>query len=225
MGRDHFPNIPIGAGMGFARGVMLLDDCEGTNTWIAGGTGGDDVHLFATAAAFQGTYGLRLKTRTTDAAAADSLSVRKILSYPESGLFVHRFRFCTPDVTKIADLMLVPYIYDGTDIWSPVIWYTFATGVVEYQNSAGAAVALTALAHTIPNLCWSIIELVLDLKAKQYVSLMINGLRADLSGLGLQDTGDDAARDISLGIAISAVGADPAEMYLDNIYAGEYLES
>jgi len=82
MPRDFFGNYPIVAGLGFSRDIKVLDDCEGTFTWTVGGTGGDDVHEFLAAAAWQGTYGMHLKTRTTDTDEDDALAVQKLFDFP-----------------------------------------------------------------------------------------------------------------------------------------------
>jgi len=84
MPRDFFGNYPIVAGLGFSRDIKVLDDCEGTFTWTVGGTGGDDVHEFLAAAAWQGTYGMHLKTRTTDTDEDDALAVQKLFDFPVS---------------------------------------------------------------------------------------------------------------------------------------------
>jgi hypothetical protein len=225
MGRDHFPNIPVGAGMGFARGVLLLDDCEGTFTWNVTGTGGDDVHAFATAAAFQGTYGMRLKTRTTATAAADNLTVTKIMGYPESGLLVTRLRFASPDWTTHDTFGLLLNVYNGVHNFQAALMYTPATPEWGYTDSTGAYVVLATLTGTIPNLAWVQAEIVLDLRTMTWLQVAANGTRVDLAGVAMRDVGADVNRDIYLAVQLLTVGAAAAEIYADNIYVGEYLES
>jgi hypothetical protein len=225
MGQDHFPNLPVGDGMGFSRGVMLLDDCEGTFTYIVGGTGGDDVHEYLAAAAFTGTNGLHLKTRTTAAAAGDIVTIYKYHSIPESGLLVIRARLASPDLTKVKSIQLGSVINSGAETYQALLKHSPNTPKTEYQTTAAAFVAIATMA--LPTVASAFIdfELVIDCLAKQYISVTWNGIRAKLPGIPLWDVGAAVARYGCLILSVEAIGAAAAEIYADNLYIGEHLES
>lgn len=225
MGRDHFPNIPIGAGMGFARGVMLLDDCEGTFSWYPYGTGGDDVHTYATAAAFTGTYGIQLKTRTTNAAADDVTAIQKFFGHPESGLLVARAKIATPSQAAIKSINFLLIHANGIRAYTAQLKFTPATPKIEYTDAAGNLVAIPTLARGQGDYQFITWELVIDCRTHQYLSAMVNGARADLTGINVWNTGAITEHYAGLALAVIAIGAAPAEIYVDNIYVGEYLES
>lgn len=225
MGRDHFPNIPIGAGMGFARGVMLLDDCEGTFTWTVVGTGGDDVHAFATAAAFQGTYGLQLKTRTTAAAEDDYVQITRSMSYPESGLLVFRLRLLSPDISLCKAITIQLGISDGVNNYLASIVLRPSTPAAGYGNVLNAFVAFATAVCPVMDAQWLTLELVFDTLAHNYIEAYVNGYREDLAGVPVYAAGADADRRSYAVVMVDAAGAAAAEIYVDNIYVGEYLES
>lgn len=225
MGRDHFPNIPIGAGMGFSKGVLLLEDCEGTFTWTVAGTGGDDVHAFATTAAWQGTYGMHLRTRTTLAAADDDLTVTKLMPMPESGLLVARLRIASPDPTAVKSVQIALLANAGANSYVGQLKFAPNTPTVEYVNAAGALVDLPTLATICPADAFQVVELALDVLTMQYIYVLVNGVRVDLAAVPLWDIGAVAARYSYISILVEAIGAAPATLYADNIYVGEYLES
>jgi hypothetical protein len=225
MGRDHFPNIPIGAGMGFARGVMLLDDCEGTMTWTVTGTGGDDVHLFATAAAWQGTYGMHLKSRTTAAAENDTVGVLKMFDYPGSGLLVARLRVCPVAVAAIKSINVHFRIDDGAQQYAAYFRLAISTGKVYYTDAAGNWIEIATMATTFTGGNWYTIELSIDCLAHKWLAARFNGFEYDASALPLYNDAATAGRFSLLGCYIIATDAPPAEIYADNIYVGEYLES
>ncbi len=223
--RDYFGNLPIVAGMGFMRGIMLLDDCEGTFTWTVAGTGGDDVHEYAAAAAFQGTYGLHLKTRTTGAAADDNVTVTKLCGYPESGLLIARTRLATPDYTKCKSLQFGLLANAGTNSYRAQIKYSPNTPKVEYADAAGALVEMPTLATLIPAGAFSIAEIAMDLTTMTYLHVRWNGTKVDLSGIPLWDAGAATGRYSYVGLIVVAIGANAAELYADNLYVAELLEA
>jgi len=225
MSRDYFGNLPVAAGMGFARDVLLLDDCEGSFTWTPTGTGGDDVHEYLAAAAYAGTAGLHLKTRTTAAAEDDWLQVTKALSYPESGLLVLRAKIAMPAQANLKSVSLVLSEAAGTTCYLAQAKWTPGTPKVEYVDAAGDLIQIPALANKPLDTAFSTIELAIDCRAHQYLSLAINGLRADLAGLGLYNAGAETYRYSAVVLKIVASAGAPAELYASHIYVGENLEA
>jgi len=224
MSRDHLGQFMMASNLAFARGVLLLEDSEGTFTWTPSGTGGDDVHAFATAAAFMGLNGIQLKTRTTSAAADDLLSVQKWCQFPESGLLVLRARIASPALAAVKAIYLTASVHDGAlnaqgqMMWSP------NTPRVAYQNLAGAAVPITEMAFTTENLAFITLELVLDLDAMNYIAIAWNGIRKLLPAIPMYAVGSSALREVILGVSVTSIAAAPAQAYVDTVYAGEFLD-
>ena len=222
--RDHLGNFMVAGNLGFARGVLLLEDCEGTFTWGVSGTGGDDVHEFAAAAAFMGTKGMRLKTRTTGAAAADNLAVEKAFGFPESGLLVCRLRVCPVGVAAFDYIQILLDVSAGVTGYGGCVQLDVAAGKVYYQAAGGGFVEMAGLAAPVLEGAFMGVELAVDLLANRYLSCMVNGLRADLSGVGMVSGGAVAYRFARLGVTIATVGAAPCELYVDSAYVGEFLD-
>jgi hypothetical protein len=225
MGRDHFPNLPIGAGMGFSRGIMLLDDFEGTFTWVVGGTGGDDVHALAPAAAWQGTYGLHLKSRTTNSAENDYTIVQKIFDYPASGLLVARVRTAPIVVANTKRIEIGLRIDDGAQQYAATLRVAVSTGKVYYLLTAATWVEIPILATTFVGGTWYTVELAIDCLAQKWISARFNGFTADLSAIPLYNDAASSGRSALLTLDVDASAAGPGEAYFDNAYVGEYLES
>jgi len=223
--RDYFGNLPIVSSMGFMRGIMVLDDCEGTMTWIVTGTGGDDVHAYETAAAWQGEKGLHLKTRTTATAQDDWVHLQKIFDHPASGLLVARLRLCTPDAAKTKSIIVTLRDDDGSQQYAAAIMLAPATNKIYYLNSAGAYVELTAIPQTFANYNWYTLELAADCRTHKYLHVRFNGLSADLSAQAMYNDAATSGRSAQLRLLVTAAVTGPGEAYMDNIYVGEYLEA
>ena len=194
MSRDYFGNYPIVAGLGFSRDVLLLDDCEGTMTWEVSGTGGDDVHEYLAAAAWQGTYGMHLKTRTTGTTVDDYVLAQKLFDWPSTNLLVARLRVTPVVVANTKGITITLAADDGSDGYTGAIKLAPDGSKVYYSNSAGSWVELTDLAMTYYALHWLTVELALDLKAHTYRHLRFNGWETDLSTLSLKAAGASASR-------------------------------
>ena len=225
MPRDFFGNYPIVAGLGFSRDVLLLDDCEGTMTWEVGGTGGDDVHEYLAAAAWQGTYGMHLKTRTTGTTVDDYVIAQKLFDWPATDLLVARLRVTPVVVANTKGITITLAADDGSDGYTGAIKLAPAGSKVYYYNSAGAYVELTDLAMTYYALHWLTAELAIDLKAHTYLHVRLNGQEVDLSTSSLQAAGASASRGAYLQLAAIASAAGPGELYADNIVVHQIPEA
>ena len=222
--RDHLGNFVVSGDLGFARGVLLLEDCEGTFTWVVSGTGGDDVHGFATAAAFMGLNVMQLKTRKSGAAANDYLTVSKPMGFSESGLCVLRARVAVPVLAVVGDLTVAVLARNGTRRWQGELVVDPNTPKVEYINSGGTWTAVAALAQTPVVFGFVTIELALDLTAMQYLEGAWNGVRASLAGVSMYDVAADTSRGLTVAISVRAAGAAAAEIYVDSVYVGEFMD-
>jgi hypothetical protein len=222
--RDHLGNPLFSARPEIARGVLLLEDCEGAFTWTVTGTGGDDVHAFAAAAAFMGGFGVQLKTRTTDAAPADTLTIRKKFGFPESGLLVARFRLAAVTPADFAYIYVILDFSDGVTGHAACIMLDVAAGKTYYQAAGGGFIEIAALAAAFSAGAFYTVDLQADVLANNYISAMVNGTIADLSGIPLVDGGAVATRFARADITIATAAAAPCECYVDSVYVGEHLE-
>jgi len=221
--RDFLPGFNVSSDMIFAKSVLLLDDCLGTFNWIATGTGGDDVHEYATGSAFMTAKGMHLKTRATGAAADDNLFVSRFMGWPASGLVVWRLRFALVDSTKVSAVQLNLFLRDGFQTFQAQVLYAPNTPQIYYLDDTGAPVAMGLLPWNPLNSQWVGMELVVDASAMQYLQVMANGIGQDLEGKALYNVGASAYRACDVQIGIVAIGASPAEVNFSEIYVGEFL--
>ena len=223
--RDHFGSFPLVSGMGFSRGVHVLDDCEGTLTWIISGTGGDDVHEYATVAAWQGAYGLRLKTRVTATAENDYVAAQKIFDHPYTGFLLMRLRLATPLVANCKSLSAGFRDDDGAQQYLAQLALYPATGLVKYCDAAGAYVAIDALAQTFAASSWLTLEIAIDCLTHKWLYVLLNGVKVDLSTISLYNDAATASKAAQAIIMVTASAAGAGEAYLDNILVTEWPEA
>jgi hypothetical protein len=221
--RDNLGNPQFSGRPEFSRGILLLDDCEGTCNWVASGTGANYSATYDTAAALTGLKGLKLATRPLTPAADDECVATRLMSYPESGMLVFRCAATSTDLTKVKSIGILLQVKNGTNAYYANLLWSPTTGHVTYLDAAGAEIEIPALETLSESLAFLQIEIVVDALAMQYIEVAFNGRRASLAGIGLYDAGAFPGRDVALQIQVIAVGADPAIAYVDNIYCGEYL--
>jgi len=220
--RDHQGMFNVASDLNFARGILLLDDCDGTCNYEKSGTGADYVVDYNSAAAFIGTNGLRLQTRSTDPAQYDIVSAYKKIGLPQSKYLKFRTMCMFPDVSLVQQLAVRIYTDYLTDVWLGELRFTPNTPVMQYVNAAAAATAITEMALKVKDNQWFDMELAIDIAAAEYLSARFNGVEKDMSGLGLYDSDDTTYSTIQLTLEIGSAGAAQATAYFDQLYCGEY---
>jgi len=220
--RDHLGQFVLSSNLQFARGILLLDDCEGTCTWTASATDANATVTFDTAAAFIGVNGLKLFSGDADPAENDYVAATKYLSPPEAGLLCFRARLASPDISLLKTIDIILYYCDGSHLYQFSLRYTVADGSIKYYPASGTLTAIPTLATPINDLQWVNIELIADTRDLAYISARFNGIYASLAGIAPYDTGADTTRRLDLRIITTIAGATEGTLYADCIYAGEF---
>jgi len=222
--RDFLGNPLQSAFPQFDPGVLLLDDCDGTFAWVPTGTGGDDVHEYSTVAALHGAKGLRLKTRTTGAAANDNLTVTRKVAQPESKLLVMRVRVAVVDKTKLSSFWIgitersayYNYVYKFNWVVNAHQW--------EYWKGDGSWGAVGLGQCPEDDGVWIDMQLILDVGSKSYQAVVGNGQRVSMVGYGGQSLGATTRRQVDVAMGIITPVNSPGEVYVDLIYVGSHMD-
>ena len=222
MSRDHIGAFNVNSNLNFAKGIMLLDNCEGTCNWTKAGTGADPVLDYNSAAAFIGTNGMRIQTRSTSPAQYDVCSATKIIHLPVSGYMKFRAMCNFPDVSLVQQLSMMLYLYHLTDIWKAELRLTPNTPTMQYMNAAGGATAIADMALKVADGQWFELEVGVDVTEHEYVAAQFNGIEVALSKIGFYDADDTTFTGANLFLEIGSAGAAQATAYFDQIYCGEY---
>lgn len=207
----------------FNRRILLLDDCEGTFDYLQGGTGGDDTHAYATAAALMGTNGIQVKTRTTDAADGDLTSIYKVLPYPLGNRIVCRINFRVPDISECEAVKVQFSFRDGANAHLASIKVSPNTPKTEYLDADGNWQEITGLDHPMIDQMWAKLEWQVDISALEYISASYNGTLADLSGIAVRTSGASTDRQSRITLEVEATAEAPVTIHYDFIYCGELI--
>ena len=225
MSRDHLGQNVWSSNLGFDRGVLLLDDCEGNSDWAGSGTGSDFAVAFDVNAAWAGLKGLQLDTKSTTPAADDQVRAFRVVEHPETGLLVMRARLGFPDVSdvKFADMSL--NLDDSNDNWLGLLRWDRTDDTARYQNDAGTFTDLgVVVGFGVDNL-WSMFEIVLDMNKKEWISAQILGQKVDLAGVPLDfQEGGGTSVLVNVEFWVTAIGTNRTTMYVDQVYVGQYLD-
>ena len=201
------------------RDVLFVDDCSGTFNWEVGGTGGDDVHTYATAAAYAGTHGIHLKTRTTGAAATDDVDILHPIEYPRGGLIEVQCMISPKKSAGQEYLDLAINALNPDNAYVPAIRVNWATSKLQYVDSLGAFIDISGALASGGISRWYRLGLIADVKQGKYIAAYYDGEQFDLSGIDAPDDGGDTRRDCDIQFRLEAHTSGPAEVYIDNIVA------
>ncbi len=221
---DHVGLYPVSSEMGFSRGVLLLDDCEGTFNWNATGTGSDFAASYETGAAFMGTKGISLATKTTTPAENDSCQIERNMPYPESDLLTMRMRCNVPDVSDVKYVHFNVYTLDGIRQYQAEMLWVPVGGTVWISIPDNQSVELPGVYWEVIDGGWVTMEFTVNLKDHVWISGMFNGIRGDLSAYGMNALSANTKRYVRISIKVVALVSAVATIYCDFVYAGEYVE-
>lgn len=222
MGRDFLPDFQLLSTSHFSKGVLLLDDMEGASVWTISGTGADYDGLFAGAADFFGSKGLRLRTRATDPAEDDYVQALRFIPFPRTELVVYRVHIGLPDVSRTKSMEILGEYVDGSNQRIFGLRYCPNEPALKYLNSGGTYTEISGYDQTASDNQWWIMELVVQFESFKYVECTFNGITTDLSAYAIQNGGASAARYHQVILRHIAAGAAQASAHVDNAYAGEY---
>jgi len=222
--RDHLGQFQIAGNLNFARGIHLLDDCEGAMNWILMGTGLDPSVEFIPEAAFSGSHGMALTTNEIGPAENDTATAYKVFALPESGLIVFRFRFTCPVIATVKTVAISIIVGNGTDVWHARATWNQVTGAITYLNAAAAEVASGCSTQITNSMVWSTFELTIDTKTHLYKHISIGDSRVKDLNVSMFNTGASTQKLVETEIIVKAVAAAKATVYADTFYAGEFID-
>lgn len=222
--RDHLAKFNVADDMQFTKGIVLLDDCEGTNLWAITGTGADFTGTFETGAAFHGTKGLQLVTRTTDPADNDVVTAKRFMPYLAADVLLWRVLVGLPDVSVVRYVSFDFHMFDGSkDRQANMIWRP-NTPRLEFKNSAGNTATIAGYAQGVPDGAWVSWSMAFQMDTYKHIFVELNGIKTDMSDEAIYEVGASSSRYVSVGITVVTIGAALATAYFDSMYCGKYLD-
>jgi hypothetical protein len=222
--RDFFRNEHVKTNMAMARGIRLLETFEGAYYWTADGTGGDVTIGQAAGAAWTGAYGISIKTRTTGAAADDVTRINRFFDRPQTNLLIARAMMTSPDWSKVKYASMALRYKSVSGDWASALRYTPATGYWAYKDSAGAYQTIALLSGLKTNGSWMCIEYAINVSLWQYLWAATKGKYFSLANIDFESEGGGTTSEMQMYFSVTAIGASPATLYVDDVLVTEYEE-
>lgn len=196
---------------------IFWDDCEGTFNYVVTADGADYVAAYATAAAYVGTKGMHLKTRITNPANGDLVTIYKKLPLPPTGLVRLRIHHMNPDTTPTYFWYLYLYYFDGTNYYAPELCFDASDEKVYYAATVRANYTDTTLIWNKLQYTWNVVDWSIDLSAHTFHTLRVNDSIVDMSTISLPSAANASVPRLQFYIEIATVGAVITPAYFDQI--------
>jgi len=223
MSREFIGYGVAGAPGPYDKGLVMFDDLEASDLWVAAGNAGDYAAARSTLAVFRGAYGLKLDTRVTNPADGDWVSAVRVIPFPYRDKLWFRCRWRPWVQAVISNVEFRLDVYNGAKQRRAALRYVPATPAFQYLNGLGGWSDLAALAITLANSAWTQLDWCVDLTLNQYVGAYLNGKYADLRTIGYYEVAVEAIRKIEVKVLVTNVGANSARADFDDIYIGEHV--
>lgn len=223
MPRDFLGQFNVSSDLQYTPGIMMLEDCEGSDMWYPAGTGADYTVTFETAYCLFGTQGLSIKTRSTDPAEDDYCQGTRWLSFPESKLLILRGRVMLPISVRVKDVdMYIGYYKPSVFGLSGIRWDR-AAETVSVWTTGGSWTAISGMGFGPMDRSWLDFEIAMDMDSNEYKYVMFNGIRVIPTVLPVTGANAQDYRTVYIELQIRSQGALQAEVVFDSIYVGSYL--
>ena len=221
MPKDYVRSKQIGAPPDYKREVLLMDDFDGSMNWSVSGTGAGYGAEHIEDAAYFGEKGLHLYTRPADCAVGDICTIEKYIDYPITDLLVFRARIGIPVLDTVGTFLMVLDIYDGTTRNQAVIRYEPFYRYMYYLDISGEFLKIDGYRQYLEDGFWTTFEYAIDCSTKEYIYVLFNGIKTDLTGIRFDVIGATTSKRAELWIRVTTRLEEQTSLYLDALYAGE----
>jgi len=199
---------------------IFYDNGDGTFNYRVTADGADFIAAYATEAAFVGLNGIHLKTRTTEHAASDSVTVIYEPGRPLEKLLTLQALFARAQTNEHFWVHLAIGFSIGAQLYQGEVRFNMSTGDADYLNSFTPnkqyTVGLSAGANH-EHRRWNIFKLGIDLTALTYRTMQINERSVDLSALSLPYTATTVAHKTHIELGIVTWIDEICEAYFDQL--------
>jgi len=169
--------------------IIRQDNWDDRSPPSGSGTGDDWIVECWPEAARNGLYGLYCKSRATTPTAGDTVTATITTDLPVPGILEWTGWYRYQVLANVNRKRWLIELHTGGRNWQCVISQYPNSGTVKYQNAAGAAITIDALAQDPDPNVWYYWRLVVNSNLLQYVSATVGEKTADLSGIGAYDAG------------------------------------
>ena len=221
MSKEYTRSVNILGQIPITGQIVIYDDFENILHWTKYLGAGDDIFELDPTVAKQGSQSLYFKSRTTDAAEDDFIGAyRSIYLLPSKVMsFLGNFRY--PSFLAIKYIAFMFQWFSGTHLHTARVNYNPNVPSWDYNNSAGAPIVIPGFDTKLSTDTWHSIILRANFAIGNYLSLQVNHMTADLSGLAFQVAENTANSFLTKTIFLATAGAAPATLYLDEIIIHE----
>lgn len=214
------PTVILGQ-LPIAGQVVLTEDFENLLNWTKVGGEGDSIFELDPTISKQGNQSLHLKTRTTSADTGDIIGAQRLLHLLPSKVMSFLFSFLTPSLALINDITLQFQWNDYVTVHTASFRFKPNTPIWEYYGTDEEFHDIPTLAIELYQDSWHLTNLKINLAADRYISLQVDHLKSDLTGIAVHTTTPSPASYLKTLIQFSTIGTTPAELYLDDILIHE----
>lgn len=195
--------------------AIFYDDCSGTYRYQNTGDGADFSSEYLTSAAFIGTNGIQMRTRTTNPAADDYVTLSKTLHLPPSKLIRLQLSAMNPLTSPNLHLIASLHWYDGTNVYMCRIRLTMADEKVYYCSGWAPVYTDTGLHWYHEAYAWNRLDISANINEGKFHRLTVNEQTLDMSAISLPSTASGLTPHLMFQVSVITAANARATAYFD----------
>lgn len=217
MGKEYIRQIMILGSVPSLGPVMLFDDMEDLFKWVETGTAGDTVFEKIATVAYNGSASLHMKSRTTFAAALDTITGSRLLFQRPGKRNRLELLFRIEVNADCKWLSLGCSTKDGTNLNIARLRYDVANTKWLYLNSASGYTDVPGGSQGLLQAGWHRVLLEWDEANAKYKRMVCDALEVDMSAIAIPQSADATPQNMQVNITLTTIGAAATEGYFDDV--------
>ena len=197
--------------------IQLYDDLNGGLMWEKDTGLGDCVIELTTTKGFSYLRSLHLKTRTTDAAEGDDVTVSRSFPYPGQLKIAVEALFYIADISKLQSICLSCNYANGVNAYLSELMWLAADNKFYFRTGEETSYEIPNAIQPLLSGAWQKISFEIDVNTNQYIKAIINNISYPTPNISIQNQGAFTYVVSSILLSIITIGAEPAEAWFDNI--------
>ena len=201
--------------------VVLYDDMEGLLKWTKEDGVGDSVFEKNATVAYNGSYSLHMKTRTTTATAGDLISGYRSTFQRTGGRYRIEFLMRIDASASAASTWVKVLIANGVDGKTWKISYDEVNAKWQYFEKTSGLIDIPGGGQSLVADQFHRVMFEIDENKREYISFTCDGLYVDMRGFLCDVVAGAAPVNMKVSFGLVAGAAPPGELYIEDVLVME----
>jgi hypothetical protein len=218
MGKEYTRSRGVTSGAGSFRNVLVNEGFEEDNYIMKSGTVGYEIERKIDKSATKGVA-LWMKTKTSGAAAGNSVGVSIPISIVEASTITMYARFLTTAWDTVRSIEFTIKVSGYNIIHEFGLRIKPAADEIEYRDSGGTWTVISGETCLLSENVWTVVRLKVSVEKQEYIEAYIGEQKLGVGGIKYKGGINEEERSAEYKVELVTNENSPKEVYIDSVMA------